>query len=183
MKIPSTRAEAQTSGSSKYFTGKPCTNGHVEIRYTSSGSCRGCIRGNNVDTRYGSQEQYEDFKLSKDVRKDAISMLAEVKLRAYLADVETLRKAVVAVTSVRYPVLERNDIVSRKAASDSAAGTALYRFNIDPADLDFVRGVAQALVSARGPDIAKVKAQIRANVERFIEDETDVPPPFDPAKC
>src|ERR1700722_17436113 len=39
-----TRAEAIAQGLSKYFTGLPCRNGHTAERYTTSGTCRECIR-------------------------------------------------------------------------------------------------------------------------------------------
>ncbi len=39
-----TRAEAKKAGSPRYFTGKPCSYGHVTERFTSGGSCRECLR-------------------------------------------------------------------------------------------------------------------------------------------
>lgn len=38
-----TREEARKSGSPRYFTGKPCANGHVAPRYTKSGACTECL--------------------------------------------------------------------------------------------------------------------------------------------
>lgn len=38
------RKDAIAQGLSKYFTGKPCSNGHLAERYTTSGTCEGCIR-------------------------------------------------------------------------------------------------------------------------------------------
>ncbi|WP_124618586.1 hypothetical protein [Burkholderia contaminans] len=35
---------ARIAGSAKYFTGRPCTRGHIEPRYTVSGVCMGCQR-------------------------------------------------------------------------------------------------------------------------------------------
>jgi 5-methylcytosine-specific restriction endonuclease McrA len=44
LKFPSivTRAEAKNAGLSKYFTGKPCTKGHIAERRTESCSCVEC---------------------------------------------------------------------------------------------------------------------------------------------
>lgn len=42
--LPSTRAEAKANGSRHYFTGKPCSKGHVEIRATGGGACLECMR-------------------------------------------------------------------------------------------------------------------------------------------
>lgn len=41
--LPKTRKDAQNQGIKAFFTGKPCKNGHIDIRYLPSGSCRGCI--------------------------------------------------------------------------------------------------------------------------------------------
>ena len=36
------RGMANTNGYKQYFTGKPCVNGHIATRYTSSGACTAC---------------------------------------------------------------------------------------------------------------------------------------------
>lgn len=41
--LPETRAEAQAARSIKYFTGKPCTKGHVARRSTSEARCIACL--------------------------------------------------------------------------------------------------------------------------------------------
>ena len=43
-----TRKEAATRGVSKYYTGRPCTNGHESQRYTSSGICCKCNTENTM---------------------------------------------------------------------------------------------------------------------------------------
>lgn len=40
--MPKTRAIAKQSGVKVYFTGKPCLNGHIAVRITSSGKCTQC---------------------------------------------------------------------------------------------------------------------------------------------
>lgn len=42
--LPVTRAQARAEGSTRYFTGVPCVNGHLEIRATTSGHCLQCDR-------------------------------------------------------------------------------------------------------------------------------------------
>ena len=37
-----TRAEAKAKGLARYFTGKPCKNGHIVERITANGTCRVC---------------------------------------------------------------------------------------------------------------------------------------------
>lgn len=42
-----TRCEAVEAGSTRYFTGKPCTNGHVAERYVVNRVCCVCINEHN----------------------------------------------------------------------------------------------------------------------------------------
>ncbi len=37
------RQVARLTGLTTYFTGKPCSNGHIAPRYTSTGSCSHCV--------------------------------------------------------------------------------------------------------------------------------------------
>lgn len=50
---PKTRAEARSAGAKHYFTGKPCKNGHTEIRATRNGECHDCskIRAKKIYSR------------------------------------------------------------------------------------------------------------------------------------
>lgn len=38
------RYKAQVEGKDRYFTGRPCKNGHIDFRYTDHGSCVSCMR-------------------------------------------------------------------------------------------------------------------------------------------
>ena len=40
--LPSTRLDAHRTGLKKYFTNKPCKNGHFSYRYVASGMCAEC---------------------------------------------------------------------------------------------------------------------------------------------
>ena len=44
MAMVSTKTEAQLQGLAFYYTGVPCTNGHIAPRYTSSHKCSLCCR-------------------------------------------------------------------------------------------------------------------------------------------
>lgn len=39
-----TRSEAKSKGLSEYYTGKPCSKGHISSRYTSNKMCISCSR-------------------------------------------------------------------------------------------------------------------------------------------
>lgn len=42
LELPRSRSEAKNLGSNKYFTGKPCKQGHIAIRSTKSSTCYEC---------------------------------------------------------------------------------------------------------------------------------------------
>jgi hypothetical protein len=42
-----TRLAAAAAGLTRYNTGRPCRNGHVADRYTSTGNCSECLKDNN----------------------------------------------------------------------------------------------------------------------------------------
>lgn len=60
---PSTRDAARVLGMAKFFTGKPCRNGHVELRLTSTGDCRECVR---LRRERGSQRNPAGPKAAQD---------------------------------------------------------------------------------------------------------------------
>ena len=43
-KVPSTRMEASFLGAKFYYTGKPCGNGHIDVRITTTKNCVICTR-------------------------------------------------------------------------------------------------------------------------------------------
>lgn len=49
MTTPKTRAEAKRIGATHYFTGKPCTKGHIALRKTK-GACVECLKLEWVET-------------------------------------------------------------------------------------------------------------------------------------
>lgn len=42
--LPKSRKEAKSQKSIRYFTGKPCKNGHIDSRLTCDGACKECNR-------------------------------------------------------------------------------------------------------------------------------------------
>lgn len=89
MEHPKTRAEAQATGATHYFTGKPCTRGHIALRKTK-GSCVECMK--------------EDWALDNEKRKNRPkSEAAKAAGRRYY---EKNKEAVKARANMR-PVEER----------------------------------------------------------------------------
>jgi len=44
MEFPKSQTDAAQAGSTRYFTGKPCKHGHIDLRMTESGACLECKR-------------------------------------------------------------------------------------------------------------------------------------------
>ena len=44
---PQERAKAKAEGKTRYYTGRPCKNGHVAERQTSNGTCVVCLQNRN----------------------------------------------------------------------------------------------------------------------------------------
>lgn len=42
--LPDCRSDAFAAGYSHYYTGKPCSHGHVDVRTTKGGTCLACMR-------------------------------------------------------------------------------------------------------------------------------------------
>lgn len=53
----SSRAEALNAGELYYFTGKPCANGHIALRYAKAGACSECMRKNSKDWICSNKER------------------------------------------------------------------------------------------------------------------------------
>lgn len=45
--VPRTRKEARAKGETRYYTGRPCINGHVAERMVANGTCVTCLRATN----------------------------------------------------------------------------------------------------------------------------------------
>jgi hypothetical protein len=77
--LPKARAEAKAAGASHYFTGKPCSNGHVEKRATSGGACLGCMR-DRQRLRLASDPEYRELH-RKSCLKHKLKVLSDPSKR------------------------------------------------------------------------------------------------------
>jgi len=56
--LPKTRAEAKAAGAEYYFTGEPCTHGHIAPRKTK-GACTVCLK---IEWQKGNETRAEYFR-------------------------------------------------------------------------------------------------------------------------
>ena len=57
-----TRKEAKEQGLTHYYTGKPCSQGHISKRYVSAGKCYQCVKERTAKYREENQERYLDLQ-------------------------------------------------------------------------------------------------------------------------
>lgn len=78
MQLPKTRQEAKALGTSRYFTGIPCINGHLSERSTKSKFCLACHRERRAKVRAEAPERVKAQKAASYL-KHRESVLAKVK--------------------------------------------------------------------------------------------------------
>lgn len=97
------RKDAQMRGMNKYFTGKPCINGHVTYRYTTSSVCYDCLRKNRGDAKlqvgsinYRKDSDSHEAKISDiqrkfaDISKSISESKSDLKMW-HLSELDTVR--------------------------------------------------------------------------------------------
>lgn len=87
MSSPRSRAEAKSRGELRYFTGKPCRNGHVCERLTSWATCLICHRHKEARRRENNVERLKRWRAeSRDRLNRAEKNLAWRKTNAEVLD-------------------------------------------------------------------------------------------------
>lgn len=62
------RKEAKLNGLSKYFTGKPCKNGHLSFRNVSSCHCCQCLYEHDLKSRSARSEYFKAYYSTDDYK-------------------------------------------------------------------------------------------------------------------
>jgi len=93
--LPKTRAEAKASGAKYYFTGEPCTHGHIAPRKTK-GACVECLKVEWQQAAETRADYFREYNKREDVKDRKHEWYAEnhkqVKQTAATRPVETLRE-------------------------------------------------------------------------------------------
>lgn len=142
------RQAAMRKDLTKFYTGRPCKNGHLSYRYVKSGGCAACIQlanGRPVDDP------------NVEARSAAKSQLVQVKFRLFDVDLEVFKAAAHAMALARFPVLLAGDVFPGLLPLDKGGGTALYKFNCHEGDITQLREIAESLRRARSVDGNKAR--------------------------
>lgn len=162
------RKEAIAQGSSQYYTGKPCRNGHTTYRYTTSGTCSACVAAATAKNReeislaaqplevraaprpYERRSREDLYERRAIVAED----LAEIRLRAYIgSDAQLLVKLASSLCLAKYPQLTSSDVAVRAPISGRVSGTALYRVKCPVESVAFLQETAAVLLRNHRVDL------------------------------
>lgn len=66
--LPKSRMDARATGSTHYFTGKPCKRGHVKQRFASDAACVECQRDYQKSPKWKSYKREFDREYQKSPR-------------------------------------------------------------------------------------------------------------------
>jgi hypothetical protein len=149
-----TRKQAIERGLNTYYTGVPCKNEHLAVRYTVSGSCKDCI-GEAVS---GVRRAIAGKTAPTPERLAQLEQLVPVRLRIHPADEATLLDCAAAVTLARLPALVAMDVVGTRKGTKPEGGTLLYVVNVAPEDVKLLRDMQNAMLAARGPNVEQLRA-------------------------
>jgi 5-methylcytosine-specific restriction endonuclease McrA len=127
-----TRAEAKASGLTRYFTGRPCPQGHISERWIASYSCDACQR---IDTRQryeanlhgrqdgnrakASEAYYSDIEKSREYHRLRSALLYEAR-KPYMASWQAAnREHLNAYSRARFaelvgPAREKRRVLTRR---------------------------------------------------------------------
>lgn len=67
--MKATRKEAAAVGDHKYFTGEPCRNGHIDLRFTKSGVCMACARDKAAKWSEANKDHHLELKRQSRLRR------------------------------------------------------------------------------------------------------------------
>jgi len=152
------------SGKSKYYTGKPCTHGHISERYTASGACAACVSVAAASHRANFVP--EDGRKARQLAK---AQLEPIRLRIRDDEAETILGYCVAVTHARFPAIQYADVAPKRGRPPQVeAGSRLYTVYVHPDDAFGFRALAKAAFDAHSVDGAAVAATVQERAEALM---------------
>lgn len=149
MDLPSSRKEAERVGAKRFFTGEPCSSGHIAPRYTLNWACSECkrisknkYRSENIERLRKQDREYA--RLNADKRKENSKRWTNLNPHKRLA-ISSLRRATERQAVPPWLTEEdRREIEKIYALSQwmtSAAGENFHVDHIYPLTSDFMCGL------------------------------------------
>lgn len=138
-----TRQEAIARRLSRYFTGKPCKNGHISERYTRISACIGCMR---------PSFEAVDIQERRDARErlsGVLASLTKIHIRLHPNDLEIFESSLLASAIVRNSSLRLKHLQTRGKPKPWSSGMFRHTFLCFPDDMSDLRAFQDTLESAR----------------------------------
>lgn len=119
----------------RYFTGQPCSSGHIAERYTSTATCISCLRPNSS----GNANRHREL----------MSELRDIKIIIHDGDVAAFKTVLVSLSDLNWPGIELGDLLSRARPRFVTVGIYQHVFRAFPVDISYLQQYAAELHSAR----------------------------------
>lgn len=126
-----TRKDAIIHSSNRYFTGLPCKYGHTCERYTKTANCIECL--------------HPKFENIPTARSAAMSKLRRFRIGLNDWNLERFTSALYAVSYLREPSLNPEDVLTRYAPQSRGGNFHLYTFKAFPEDKECLIAIANSL--------------------------------------
>lgn len=139
------RKDAAAAGESKFYTGRPCINGHYAFRYTASGTCAECINGPSKAKKATSGNPELIAKYQK--RDEILSEFIEIKEPVHRFEIENAQTIALGLAILRSEVLTIRDVWLSPRPSEGV----LYRIRCHKDDADALRSVLRDMYKPYAP--------------------------------
>jgi hypothetical protein len=144
------RSTALQMGLPQYETGRPCKNGHVDARYTSSGACVVCVR----DAARGVRRAPLPQPLVTSVDP---SVLVSQNFSCRVENLSVLEATVRMMVALRYPDMPRSWYCQRSNPTHTSGGVSRYLMKAHPDDIPALLAFQSSLF-----DTPEMRARIAA---------------------
>ena len=148
-----TRSEALAANLNKYFTGSPCKNGHIDLRYTKSGACQSCIAENNGRVISSDEPLSDAAKVLRDAqiayrkeKQDAIERSREAAKRE-----QSERLAAIRLQAVQRKIEMSADEIEKAQRKEAKALLVQVRLRCYEVDRDALAAAVWSFAIMRSP--------------------------------
>lgn len=182
------RKEAMSLGLNTFTTGRPCVNGHLAFRYTSSGSCSECINGSpkklNPKTFYDKANELritalrvynESIQLANDNYERALNQANVYETQAKNAEIEE------SVSNAK-KIVKISDYKAQQARKEALKRMIKLNVFIHPSDvinckawlLDKAREVCPNITQSDVNYRNKVQGGVLYEIKCFPEHQSEI---------
>lgn len=172
------RKLAKSLGLNKYFTGKPCTNGHFSERYVGSGGCQECINGKDRTAMPKPSNATPDVAAQRATITRVKDETVSGRFRVWDVDVRAFERIAIQLGQMRYPGAPAEMFRAKKGPTKVDTDNAMHEVWFHPDDKVMVFEAAQAMrrkhcisPAQLAQDIARIHRTVESFVNTTVENE------------